>query len=124
MTEANGYSKEQQLARGDRRYRRKVASPKAWQRIIDAKEGPCRCCKLTGLVEYHHLVPRAIGGSDAEDNIVPLCRYCHQLVTERDRRFCALLRANLSDAEYAYAADLLGDARFDDRYPVEYRSVS
>ena len=42
MTDAKPYTKSQQLARGAKRYRRKVASPKQWQAIIAAKVGPCR----------------------------------------------------------------------------------
>lgn len=114
------FPKSQQLSRGTRRYHRKVASPARWQRIIDAKHGPCRVCQSTGPVEYHHLVPRAIGGSDTEANIAALCPDCHRKVTGRDREACAALRRNLTDAEYAYAVDVLGEARFEQRYPVEY----
>src|SRR5581483_8428162 len=85
------YPKETQLSRGERRYTRKVASPKRWQQIIDAKGDECRICTFIrdhpenaaemgltldqdkGLsVSYHHLVPRGIGGSDTEANIVPI----------------------------------------------------
>ena len=43
--EAKPYPKAQQLARGERRYRRKVASAKQWQRIAAEKQGPCRVCR-------------------------------------------------------------------------------
>ena len=114
------FSKEQQLARGTRRYTRKVASPKRWQAIIAAKRGSCRCCPATVGIQFHHLVPRAIGGSDTESNIVPLCAGCHELVTRRDKPTCAALRRSLSDAEYAYLHETLGEARVDERYPVEW----
>lgn len=111
------FSKEQQLARGERRYHRKVASPKRWQAIIDAKGGPCRCCGAVP-VTFHHLVPRAIGGSDCEANIVPLCSLCHEDVTRRDPMVCKALRLTLTDAEYSYGVEKLGEARFEERYPV------
>ena len=38
------FPKSVQLARGERRYKRKVASPKQWQAISEAKRGPCRVC--------------------------------------------------------------------------------
>ena len=41
---ADPYPKSRQLARGERRYRRKVASAKQWQAIMAAKIGPCRVC--------------------------------------------------------------------------------
>lgn len=116
------YPKDSQLARGERRYHRKVASPKRWQAIIAAKNGPCRVCGSTGPVEFHHTVPRSIGGSDTESCIVPLCTVCHQKVTNRDRAACAALRRSLTDAEYAYAVELLGEARFEQRYPVVYET--
>src|SRR5438105_14697900 len=78
------------LARGPRRYRRKVASPKQWQAIIAAKQGPCRVCcdpcsngSQFGRIQFHHLVSRAQNGDDVEDNIVPLCLTCHAAVTQR-----------------------------------------
>ena len=87
---AEPFPKSRQLARGERRYRRKVASPKQWQAIIAAKQGPCRVCVQpigNGYdlepVELHHLVSRAQGGDDLEDNIVPLHRFCHDAVTTR-----------------------------------------
>ena len=112
------YPKEMQLARGERRYLRKVASPKRWAAIADAKQGRCRICGAAPPNELHHLVPRAIGGSDTESNIVPLCTGCHDLVTRRDPAACQKLRESFTDAEYAYATETLGEARLDARYPV------
>ena len=121
MTEARPYSKEQQLARGTKRHHRKVASTRRMLQIIDAKLGPCRVCGYEGHVELHHLVPRSQSGSDTEANLVPLCKPCHERVTANDKAACAMLRRNLTDAEYAYAVDKLGEGRFESRYPVEYR---
>ena len=118
------FSKEQQLARKERRYTRKVASPKRWAAIADAKQSHCRVCNAAPPNELHHLVPRGIGGSDTESNIVPLCEGCHRAVTGSDKAACAALRRSLTDAEYAYCVETLGEARFESRYPVEYRRVS
>lgn len=103
------YPKSRQLARGSKRYRRKVASPKQWQAIVAAKVGPCRVCLdpasnglLHGHVQFHHLVSRAALGDDVPDNIVPLCPSCHGLVTKLDPHALALLAASLTDAERAY----------------------
>jgi len=116
------YPKEQQLRRGEKRYHRRVASPKRWQQIIDSKRGPCRICQSTGPVEFHHLVSRGIGGSDTESNIVPLCSHCHERVTANDRRFVTILRANLTDAEYAFAVETLGEARFEAKFSVDWKN--
>ena len=66
------FPKSRQLARGERRYGRKVASPKQWQAIRAAKcEGACRICEYASWspaqpdarperwpLESHHLIPR------------------------------------------------------------------
>ena len=121
--EARPYSKEAQLARGERRYRRKVASAKDWQRITAAKLGPCRVCVRTlsnggtpayapHRVQFHHLVARVHGGDDVEDNIVPLCGNCHSLVTRRSRPALRSLSESLSDFERGYVLRKVGDAGY------------
>jgi hypothetical protein len=119
--------KSAQLARGQRRYRRKVASPKQWQAIIAAKQGPCRVCcdpcangRLYGLVQFHHVVARVHGGDDVADNLVPLCPSCHGLVTSRERWTCEWLLAELTDAEYAYMIERGGDDYAERAYGVRY----
>lgn len=110
------HPKSKQLARGTRRYRRRVASPKQWQAILEAKQGPCRvCAPVSGnghvppLLELHHLVPRSQGGDDTADNIVPLCRFCHASVTTRAPGALQALGRSLTDAEYAYVIGKLGE---------------
>lgn len=120
MPEAKPYSKEQQLARKTKRYHRKVASPKRWEAIADAKQGPCRCCNAPAPNELHHLVPRSHGGSDTEANLVPLCRGCHQLIEARDYQVGTVLARRLTDAEYAYATDVYGEGFFELRLGVRY----
>ena len=113
------FPKDKQLARGERRYRRKVASPKQWQAIAAAKLGPCRVCVrplanggtpsyAPHHVEFHHLVPRVHGGDDLEDNIVPLCHGCHSLVTRRSWPALAQLAASLDESERGYVLRKLG----------------
>src|SRR5881392_1885849 len=79
------------LARGERRYRRKVASPKQWQAIIAEKGAPCRICFVLGAnghvpaaLQLHHVVAREDHGDDVADNIVALCGKHHDAVTRRD----------------------------------------
>lgn len=120
------HPKAKQLARGERRYRRKVASPKQWQAIIAAKQGPCRVCcqpisngRGLGLVEFHHLVSRAQGGDDVADNIVPLHNICHGSVTLRAPGALQALSRSLSDAEYAYVIGKLGEGGMARLFGVE-----
>jgi 5-methylcytosine-specific restriction endonuclease McrA len=90
------------LARGERRYRRKIASPKQWQAIQNEKQGPCRVCGEPPPNELHHLLSRAALGDDEADNLVPLCAVCHDRVTCRDAAALELLAESLSDAEWNY----------------------
>ena len=39
---------------------------------------PCYLCGSTLMIEWHHTVPRALGGHDSR--LVPLCKECHALV--------------------------------------------
>jgi 5-methylcytosine-specific restriction endonuclease McrA len=108
--------KSRSLARGTRRYVRKVASVRQWQRIIAEKGGPCRLCAdpasnghVHGSIHFHHLLARSQGGDDVAANIVPLCAECHQAVTLRMPAALALLHESLTDAEYAYVVAKLGE---------------
>lgn len=100
------YPKDAQLARGPKRYRRKVASPKQWQAIRAEKcAGHCRICRIaapSGGHDAHHLVSREDFGDDVPRNIIGLCRDCHRGVTLREERHCRLMLTRLSDDEYAY----------------------
>ncbi len=119
MTDAKPYPKAQQLARGERRYRRKVASPKQWASIRAAKLGPCRVCGVN-RPQLHHVVPRSSGGDDVADNMTPLCPDCHLLVGTRSPIHCRLFVANLTDAEYAYAVEKGGEQVFERVYGITY----
>ena len=125
MTDAKPYPKASQLARGERRYRRKVASPKQWQAIIESKRGPCRCLSwCVGFpVEYHHVVERDAPyfGDDVADNIVPLCAAHHGLVTQRHEHVLETLAASLTDAEYAYVVGKLGEGGMERLFGVSGR---
>lgn len=129
MTDAKPYTKEAQLARGPKRYRRKVASPKQWQAIQSAKVGPCRvCCDpgrnggAFGRIQLHHVVPRDAPyfGDDVADNIVPLCPLCHDRVTRRVWLESQELCETLTDAEYAYAVGKAGEGFAERIYGIEY----
>jgi len=108
------FPKASQLARGERRYRRKIASPTEWAEITVAKilGQTCRLRDFggcTGTLERHHVVSRSRMGDDVTDNIVPLCRGHHERITARHTGPCRMLAASLSDAEYAYVVAKLGE---------------
>lgn len=63
----------------------------SWDRlrkIILAREPLCRTCKAQGRVtvanHVDHIKPKAQGGTDAEANLQPLCKACHDDKTTRE----------------------------------------
>lgn len=116
------FPKSLQLARGERRYRRKVASAKQWQAISAAKMGPCRVCwnRLPTFMQLHHLVSREDHGDDVADNLVPVCGECHDAITRRVETISRLLLSRLSDAEYAYMIGKGGEDYPERAYGIDY----
>ena len=120
MADAKPYPKEAQLARGPKRYPRKVATKKGWERITAQKMGPCRVCVSREHVQLHHLVFRGHFGDDLADNIVPVCDLCHQALHERRAQIARLLLTRLSDAEYSYMVTRGGEDYAERTYGIEY----
>ena len=125
MTDAKPFPKSAQLARGERRYRRKIASPKQWQAIQAAKGAVCRLSNpgvCESGVEYHHLVPRGAPwfGDDVADNIVPLCRIHHGLITNRVPPALRRLGDSLTEGERAYMIERGGEDYPERAYGIRY----
>lgn len=102
--------------------KRTAASP---ARITEIREKKCRECRLCGTgrsVNAHHLIPRSQGGIWTESNIVGLCGSgttgCHGLIEANDPAATYLLRARLTDAEYAYVVTKMGEGWLDRRLPI------
>ena len=95
-----------------KRYRRKVASRKQWAAIC-AEKLDGQQCRICGAAyrwsELHHLVARAQGGDDVAENMVPLCRGCHDGITRRSAPLLKKLSESLNDEEYAYVIGKLGE---------------
>src|SRR5207245_10508811 len=69
-------------AGGPRAKGRPAASGTQWTAIcelVKARAGwRCQACGLRTRLDVHHVVKRAQGGSDLDpDNLVALCRACH-----------------------------------------------
>jgi 5-methylcytosine-specific restriction endonuclease McrA len=102
------------LARGWRTRGRKMATREEWAAIREAKlaNSHCRACFVTSMsesLELHHLVPRAMGGDDVVDNLVPLCQDCHAAVTARHPMCLDAVSRRLSDGEHAYIVGKIGE---------------
>lgn len=114
--------KERTLELGRKRYRRIVASPKQWERIRQAKMGPCRVCSARGdLVDLHHIVFRADGGDDLSPNLAPVCRPDHDALHRRADAIVRLFLSRLTDAEYAYMVSRGGEDYAERVYGLAYQ---
>ena len=121
MNEAKPYPKVTQLQRGPQRKARHRANATGWFEIAAAKRAPCRICGGDRWhIEFHHLIPRAQLGDDVPANIVALCPDCHRGVHLREPAHCRLLLPRLSDDEYAYAVEKLGEGWAERVYGIEY----
>lgn len=50
------------------------------RRLIEVLGSDCASCGSNANIEYHHVVPLALGGTNRITNIAPLCYLCHQKV--------------------------------------------
>lgn len=58
--------------------------------IYAMQNGRCACCGRP-IEHYHHIVPRSEGGSDVPENIVGLCKDCHDRIHKGDEETKARL---------------------------------
>ena len=49
--------------------------------IVIRDGSACRACRRASRGQVHHILPRALGGSDTPANLVTLCGRCHMLVS-------------------------------------------
>lgn len=66
---------------GDREY----IDPLIKKAVMARDKSTCQCCKrggpqYTDILDYHHILPVFLGGSDVESNGIMLCVACHRLV--------------------------------------------
>lgn len=53
-------------------------SEKFRSQVIELHGAKCVNCGSDDAIEFHHIVPIALGGTDALTNVVPLCYKCHK----------------------------------------------
>lgn len=54
-----------------------VHSEAEWRALLARHQGRCAHCGTTERIERDHIIPLAKGGTDAIENIQPLCRTCN-----------------------------------------------
>ncbi len=50
------------------------------RRVLERDGWRCQRCGRRDRLEVHHLEHRSRGGRDANDNLIVLCRECHELI--------------------------------------------
>jgi hypothetical protein len=103
---------------------------------VKLSEGHCRMCQRPKSVRpltRHHLVPvrwffgegtpwRAVRNANA--NIVPLCRACHDLIEDGDLVARGMLGRLLTQQEIAFVIRLRGIQWLSAEYPLREEAVS
>lgn len=51
----------------------------------------CQRCETRVNLEIHHIIPRGLGGGDHPENLIALCRRCHDLVEANHLRTANLI---------------------------------
>ena len=47
------------------------------KKLLKVWSNQCAICNNNQFLEFHHIIPRAKGGSDDYDNLIVLCPCCH-----------------------------------------------
>lgn len=63
--------------------RQEFTTPSFRKLIKEVKGCTCVNCGSTYNIEYHHIVPLRLGGTNNLGNIVPLCKPCHSKAHQR-----------------------------------------
>lgn len=45
----------------------------------------CECCKVAQAVEVHHIIPISEGGKHDKNNLMAVCRECHDMIHRKMR---------------------------------------
>ena len=55
------------------------------------------CCARDTKLDVHHVIPVEEGGTDDQDNLVCLCRHCHQTIHTGNKYYNDMLNEYLYD---------------------------
>lgn len=60
--------------------------------VLDRDGHCCQMCKTDEYLEVHHIRPRSTGGGDNEENLIVLCRKCHDIAELNDLKSAQIIR--------------------------------
>ena len=55
-----------------------MRNPAFKRKVIEENGACCANCGSAEAIEYHHIVPVLLGGTNRITNIIPLCHRCHE----------------------------------------------
>ena len=53
-------------------------------KVLERDKYECQTCLCNYGLEVHHIIPRILGGSHDESNLITLCSSCHRAIETRD----------------------------------------
>ena len=80
-------------------------------KILERDRNKCVVCDGLRHLEIHHVVPRSEGGGDNRENLITLCRKCHDEVELSEYRTVALIRNHTPEWKNTNAAKKKRDKR-------------
>lgn len=81
--------------------------PRAIQVLVyERANRSCEGCvrELPGHLEFHHIKPRDLGGTDTPGNLMLLCRKCHKAIEKTNR-----IKGFLEDADILTQMNTIAD---------------
>lgn len=89
---------------------REYIDPVVKKSVMIRDKGICQCCKKGGpqfadILDYHHIIPVFLGGTDTADNGTMLCVACHRLVHLYSTGDLVIDNALLEDDYHSLSAD-------------------
>lgn len=134
LVKAEGHAERMFRENAEARYRHisRRAKRRYTGRSYKLNEKECRLCRRPAHVRpltRHHLVPQRFAGRWDNENIVPLCRHCHDQVDgcaprskRRDKMMWrSMLRRALRPGEVSYVRRVMGEQWLERNYPAHPR---
>lgn len=86
----------------------------AQRKRIYRREGfSCALCEGTDGMQIHHIIPRKKRGTNLDENLICLCRFCHSLAHGvKLRDYCDMDTVGIEEMMWEYMADYYIDIGF------------
>lgn len=79
-------------------------------KVLRLADGKCELCGTTMFLTCHHILPREDGGLNEEDNLIALCRSCHDEIEDLGYRTRAEIKRHTLAAKVLVSTPKRDDA--------------